>query len=236
MQIQRFNQNSLDYDRCFAENEKVFFTELAAVRSLLPPGDGVEIGVGTGQFAANLGIQYGVEPASQMAARAVARGVQVLAGVAENLSIIDQSFDFALMVTVDCFLTDLPKALQEVRRILVPSGYLVVAFIDRETKLGQKYLERQSKSLFYRDACFVSAREMTDYLRNAGFNIEKSKQTIFSFSNEEQEIKDGYGEGVFVALKARKKTGVPPVVLIDILLPVEDTHGNTPCTLSTLRD
>ena len=55
--------------------------EIRAVKELVPPsGKGLEIGVGTGQFAALLGVKVGVEPAKAMAAiaRKRKRGIKVL--------------------------------------------------------------------------------------------------------------------------------------------------------------
>jgi ubiquinone/menaquinone biosynthesis C-methylase UbiE len=85
---------------------------LAAVQSSIPgSGSGVEIGVGTGRFAASLGIPIGVEPAPRMAELARHRGIEVLEGVAKSkLPFADGSFDFAVLVTVvgydndSCFL------------------------------------------------------------------------------------------------------------------------------------
>ena len=55
-----FNKDALAYDEWFKVNDKLFSLELAAIRELLPAnGKGIEIGVGTGLFAAKLGIEEG---------------------------------------------------------------------------------------------------------------------------------------------------------------------------------
>ena len=92
-----FDEHATEYDSWFDENRALYHAELAAVRDMLPiGGQGVEIGVGTGRFAAPLGIALGVEPSHGMAELARKRGMEVLEGVAEALPLADGAFDFAL--------------------------------------------------------------------------------------------------------------------------------------------
>ena len=56
-------------------------------------GEGLEVGVGTGRFAAPLGIHIGLEPSPAMAKLARARGVEVHSGVGENLPYEDDRFN-----------------------------------------------------------------------------------------------------------------------------------------------
>src|SRR5512138_1468145 len=60
--INSFNNNVERYEAWFTENPFAYVSELHAVRALLPQGSGLEIGVGTGRFAAPLGIRKGIEP------------------------------------------------------------------------------------------------------------------------------------------------------------------------------
>ena len=58
-----FQKYAARYERWFEKNHWVYEAELKAVRSLLPEGQyGMEIGVGTGKFAAPLGVKIGVDP------------------------------------------------------------------------------------------------------------------------------------------------------------------------------
>lgn len=199
-----FDQNAESYDDWFLQNEFILQSELAAIRELLPEGEGIEIGVGTGLFASALGIKVGVEPAPAMAARAQARGIEVYQGVAEGLPIADQRYDFALMVTVDCFLRDVTAAFREVHRILVESGFFVIALIDRDTPLGKMYEKKRSESAFYCHATFHSAQESKGLLEATGFRIQAARQTIFSLENVRQPVEEGTGKGVFAVIKAQK--------------------------------
>jgi hypothetical protein len=76
--IDVFEESAHEYDDWFSCHEIAYRSELAAVRSLLPLGRGMEIGVGTGRFAAPLRIEVGVEPAQAMAKFARNRGINVI--------------------------------------------------------------------------------------------------------------------------------------------------------------
>lgn len=135
-----FNEQPNEYDAWFEKHPDIYQAELEAVRSFIPAsGSGIEIGVGTGRFAAPLGISIGVEPAPRMAELARRRGIVVTEAVAEELPFADDSFDFAVMTTVVCFLDDVALAFREACRILKPNGLFVIGFIDRESELGQQY-------------------------------------------------------------------------------------------------
>ena len=102
-----FDAEVEEYEAWFRANDKLLESELEAIEQLIPDnGGGIEIGVGTGIFASNLGIKCGVEPSEKMPAVARKNGVQVLIASAEKLPIEIGSYQFALMVTVDCFLDD----------------------------------------------------------------------------------------------------------------------------------
>ena len=126
----------------------------------------------------------------------------------ENLPISDSHYDFVLMVTVDCFLSDIEKAFQEINRILTKDGFFIIAFLDKSTALGKIYQEKKASNEFYKDANFHSGREITEILSKTGFNIVDKKQTIFTLRNESQFIKNGIGEGLFAVIKAEKSSQI----------------------------
>jgi hypothetical protein len=96
-----FDEQVNNYDAWFEKHPDLYRAELEAVRSFIPTsGCGVEIGVGSGRFAAPLCIPIGVEPAPRMAELSQQRRIKVLEGVAKALPFADASFDFAVMVTV----------------------------------------------------------------------------------------------------------------------------------------
>lgn len=204
--IKPFENYTEKYEKWFERHIHVYESELNAIRQLLPLGKGIEIGVGSGRFAAPLGIKFGVEPSIKMAKIARARGIEVVAGVAEVLPIKDSSFDFALMVTTVCFLDDIQKAFDEVKRILKPGGHLLVGFVDRESRIGREYESHKEESVFYSVAKFYSTRELLGHLNKADFVEIEIVQTLFrdlKDTNVQEPVKRGFGEGSFVVIRAR---------------------------------
>jgi SAM-dependent methyltransferase len=203
-----FDNNVNAYDAWFDIHEASYKLEIEAVRQLLPrTGEGVEIGVGTGRFAKPLGIHLGIEPSSAMRAIAIKKGINVLDGIAEALPLENESCDYALFVTTICFLDSLEKAFSEAHRILYPGGFIVIGFIEKESVLGKKYEKRKSESEFYRDATFYTVEEIVKVLKSTGFTNFKFVQTLFSDtgkSSHRQAVKEGYGEGSFIVLRAQK--------------------------------
>ena len=206
--IAPFEKHAKEYDAWFDENELVYLSELEAVKSMLPDsGTGIEIGVGTGRFAAPLGIKLGLEPSKSMASLARKRGIEVVEGMAESLPFEDSSFDFVLMVTVICFLDDVGKALSEAYRVLKPGGCIIIAFIDKNSPIGKMYEHRKNEDVFYKEATFYSVDEVSDLLQQAGFKNLSFCQTVFQEEakpGEVQKPQPGYGKGSFVVVRAEK--------------------------------
>ncbi|MFO7849217.1 MAG: class I SAM-dependent methyltransferase [Spirochaetia bacterium] len=204
-----FDTHSDEYEQWFSTFKAVYDTEVEALRKIMPEENkiGVEIGAGSGLFASRLGVRYGVEPSGPMLEKAKDRGIEMKQGAAEKLPYPDESFDYTLMVTAICFLDDMNKAMEEIRRVLKPGGPALFGFVDKDSPLGQVYLQHKEEDVFYRSATFRSASEVISVLERLGFEIETIKQTVFGDIQEiteVQEAKEGHGEGGFVVLRASK--------------------------------
>ena len=202
-----FDKNTLEYDQWYLKHSAVYQSEILAIQQAIPQHKtGIEIGVGTGRFAKPLKIEFGVEPSENMARVAEQRGITVYKASAEKLPIDNATFDFVLMVTTVCFLSDLPKAFSEVYRILKPNGEIILAIIDKNSELGKKYEKEKSSNKFYQDAHFHSTEELTAILQQSHFQNFQYWQTLIKLNeNEIEKPEKGYGQGSFVVIKAQKK-------------------------------
>lgn len=207
--IAAFEAHTERYEAWFARNEAAYLSELLAVRAFLPwTGRGLEIGVGSGRFAAPLGIQVGVDPSPAMRALAAAHGIAVVAGTAEQLPFPPACFDYALIVTTICFVDSPVRMLAEAHRVLKPEGVLVIGFLDRDSPLGRDYLAHQAQSVFYREATFYSAAEVEGLLDEAGFTIRAWGQTLSHSLAETcviEPLQSGRGRCSFVVVAAGKE-------------------------------
>ncbi len=205
-----FDEHAEAYDRWFEANRPAYESELRAVRTLLPRFErAVEIGVGTGRFAAPLGISTGVDPSGPMARIARGRGVRVIEAVAEDLPFGEGLFDLALMVTTVCFLDDVAKAFGEIYRVLCSDGHFVAGIIDLGTEPGKMYRARKPESGFYRPARFMSSEEVWSELEHAGFSDLVCAQTIFEPPEDMRGIspvEPGCGRALFAVMRGRKDT------------------------------
>ena len=153
--IEPFETHTLEYEKWFDNHAEVYESELQAIRTVLPKFDrGLEIGVGTGRFSQPFGIQNGAEPARNALKLATSRGIEVLDGVGEALPYRNESFDLALIVTSICFFSNVNLSLSEAYRVLKHGGYMIIGFVDKDSKLGQMYQERREESPFYGSANF----------------------------------------------------------------------------------
>ncbi len=203
-----FDRHPEEYDAWFDLNPLAYESELRAIRSLLPvSGKIVEVGVGTGRFAAPLGIMLGVEPSAEMRRRAAARAVEALPGTAESLPFDDATLDAVVMVTVLCFLDDVETAFSEAHRVLKPSGCLIIGFVDRLSRIGRFYEQHRHANPFYRMATFYSAQELELHLKKAGFRRRQAVQTLFHDLEAITAVEpttEGWGQGSFVVIRAEK--------------------------------
>ncbi|MBO1923554.1 class I SAM-dependent methyltransferase [Thiomicrorhabdus sp. 6S3-12] len=204
---QGYESHADTYDQWFDENPHAYQAEIAAIKQLLPQGKGIEIGAGSGRFTKPLAIDTGVEPAKAMRERArQERDLEMIEGVAEALPFAEGLFDFAAFITSTCFLDDPAKAYKEAARVTKENGSIVVAYLERNSELGQVYEKHKHESPFYCDATFYTFEEIESMLTQAGFANIQSVQTVLpeTSGHDTNDILPGHDKGTFIVVKAEK--------------------------------
>jgi len=208
LKIEPFDKFSSQYENWFKKNKFAYKSELLAIKkALLKNKKTIEIGVGSARFASPLGIRVGIDPSKKMQKIAQERGVLVLDAIAENLPFRESTFSFVLMVTTICFVENITSSFNEAFKILGSKGSLIIGFIDKNSSLGKLYQKKKNTNVFYKNATFYSVKKIIYYLKKAGFSSFELFQTIFhnlKKIDDLEPIKEGYGEGSFVVIKATK--------------------------------
>ncbi len=202
-----FSRFSKQYDAWYDRNKYAYLSELRAIRKILPKkGNGLEVGVGTGRFAAPLGIRVGIDPSREMIKIARQRGVDARFGYGESLPFRDESFDYVVLIVTLCFVKNPQKVLREAKRVVKKNGRLIVGIVDKNSFLGKSYQEK--RSVFYKSARFFSAEELIRELNAEKFSRILCYQTLLKPPDKTDKIETpqkGFGRGGFVAISASKK-------------------------------
>jgi SAM-dependent methyltransferase len=165
-----------------------FPLEAECLRRLLQPcpRPWLEVGVGSGRFAAALGVEVGLDPASRPLRMALARGVQAVQGAGEHLPFAPGAFGAVLLVVTLCFVADPLAVLREARRVLRPDGSLVLGLVFAESPWGRYYQRRAEEGHpFYSAARFLTRAEAGHLLHEAGLRIVGATCTLLQPPREE---------------------------------------------------
>jgi len=182
---QVFDPVADDYDRWYdtPKGLAIFRAETECLRRLTGkcPGRWLEVGVGTGRFAAALGVTDGVDPSAPMRALAERRGIRTTHGSGESLPYPDQSFDGILTTTTLCFLADPQKSLQECERVLKDAGCLIVGLVPADSPWGRLYQRKAAEGHpLYSAATFYSSDEAVRLAAVAGFRLQQAFSCLLS--------------------------------------------------------
>lgn len=205
-----FDQLAEKYDAWYDTKGKLAFAiELAALRPLLKdlPRPFLEVGVGTGRFAKELGIDTGIEPSVEMVKIARQRGINAIQAKGEALPFADKSFGTVFLLTTWEFLDQPARVLEEIKRVLKDDGRLVNAYLDKDGKWGKSYIEkaRAGHSLF-KYARFYDYDQVVRKTERCGFKVIRTISTLFQGPEETtapEEPKPGFHKGAsFVVVLA----------------------------------
>jgi len=202
-----FDKYYKKYDKWYDRNKFAYLSELEVLKKVIPKrGNGLEIGVGTGRFAAPLGITTGVDPSKKMLEIAKKRGVAVRLGYGEKLPFGNSVFDYVAIIITLCFVKAPAKVLTETRKVLKKNGKLIIGIIDKDSFLGKHY--QRKKSVFYKQANFFSVKGLANLLKATGFIRFTYYQTVFHLPekiNSIEKPRKGFGKGGFVVISGEKR-------------------------------
>jgi len=178
-----FDRFAERYDAWFdsPEGKAIFQAEVECLRRLLPHDlfGWVEVGVGTGRFAAALGVPEGVDPLAPMLEKARPRGVRTREASAEGLPYPSASLNGILLVVTLCFLDQPENAMGECARVLKAGGQLLVGIVPADSPWGRFYQGKAEEGHpFYSVARFYTCRETKQLAATAGFEFVRAASTL----------------------------------------------------------
>jgi SAM-dependent methyltransferase len=166
-----FDEFADDYDRWFDDHGDIHEAQIRLLRDAVPQtGRGLEVGVGSGRFAVPLGILYGIDPSCNLLEMARARDIEVVQGVGDHQPYHAETFDYVLMMTVICYLENPLAVLNEIFRVLVKGGDLILGFIEKDGEIALQYQQEKTKGRFLRFARFLTVAEVALLAEYAGFS------------------------------------------------------------------
>ncbi len=208
-----FSLYAEDYDRWFdkPEGRVLFELEVKAIRLLMkdmfPPF--LEIGVGSGRFAAALGIRSGVEPAEALLEMAKKKGIKAEKAFGEKLPFPDGIFGGVFILFTLCFVEEPKKVIDEAKRVLKNGGGLIIGIINRESRWGELYQTKKAEGHpIYRHARFYSVSEVVALIKDSGLIVEAYSSALclpLSDMADEQTVHNRLVEDAgFICIRARK--------------------------------
>ncbi len=208
-----FDIHAAEYDRWFesAEGRALFASEVGALRLLMMKLEHpfLEIGVGTGRFAKELGIDEGIDPSEQALAFARERGVKARKATGEEIPFADASFGAVFILFTLCFVEYPDRVLSEAARVLKRGGCVVIGIVNRDSSWGRLYMRKKVEGHpLYRHARFYNAAELFGMLKTAGLNVEASSSSLCQLPSDNpywEEAHPGLSDDAgFICVLAKK--------------------------------
>jgi ubiquinone/menaquinone biosynthesis C-methylase UbiE len=179
-----FDEYAEEYDKWFESpyGAVLFQMETEAVRLLAKriQKPFLEIGVGTGRFAKELGIEFGIDPSPKLLGIALKRGIKVGKAKGERLPFRDESFGAVFILFTLCFVEDAGMVLTESKRVLRKDGKIILGIINKESSWGRLYAGMAAEGHpIYKHARFYSMAEVTSLMEKAGLSIEALSSILY---------------------------------------------------------
>lgn len=183
---------------------------------IVKPGPMVEIGSGTGHwtsFFADKGFQVtGIEASEKMIDKAKQKNIpyaEFIHASATDLLFPNKSVPFVAMITALEFIKKPADVIDEINRILIPGGYVLIAGLNLFSRLG----ERRMDDPVLKYANFLTPERLKEILFGFGSVLEMQSCVFFNedmtLMGDAQKAKLDNSErlysGAFIAGLARKE-------------------------------
>ena len=152
-------------------------------------GDVLEIGIGSGLnlpfYSGEVGRVYGVEPSPELQKlarkRSIGKAIDVelfSQSAEEPIPLRDQSVDTVVMTWTLCSIADPARALQQMKRVLKPSGRMIFVEHGRAPDSGVATWQDRLTPLWKHigGGCHLN-RKIDDLILKAGFVIDELRTT-----------------------------------------------------------
>jgi len=205
--IRTYDKTWKEYDEWYDTHQALYQSQIKALKKIVPSGQGLEIGVGTGRFASPLAVRFGLDPSLNMLKLAKQRNIKVVLGFGESLPFKNESFNFVTIVYTIELVDDPLRFLKEAVRTLKKRGALILGMLDRESSWGKFYKQKAAQSKYYNVFRFFSPEEILQIFKKLPLEYKVAFQTQFHPPPDIKDIeepKKGFGQGGFVVLKAIK--------------------------------
>lgn len=205
--VKIFDETYQEYDEWYESHQAIYQSQTKALKKIVPPGRGLEIGVGTGRSASAVSVQFGLDPSFNMLKFAKQRHIKVVQGLGEDLPFKNETFNFVTIVYTIELVDDPLHCLKEAVRTLQKRGALIVGMHNRNSDWGKHYERKQAQSKYYKFFHFFSPEEILQFFKEIPVEFKDAVQTLFQSPPDIKDIeepREGYGPGGFVLLKAVK--------------------------------
>lgn len=181
--IDLFGRHTRDYDAWYEtpSGQAVLTEELATLQPLMARlvHPWLEVGIGTGRFAAGVAAEFGIDPAEPALSLAARRGVLSAAARGEALPFRSHMFGGVLIIATLCFVSDPSTVLSEARRVLQPAGRIVLGVVPGDGPWGTHYQALAADGdRYYQHARFFSLAALRSLLRAAGMSVEEERSGL----------------------------------------------------------
>lgn len=176
-----FHEKTAEYDQWYEESLP-FQIELQTLRELQTvfSSPRLEVGVGSGRFAAALRTGFGIDPAFSPLKIAAGRGVLPCQAVGEALPVKSGSIKTIFLLFTLCFLESPENVLAECRGALPAGGHIVLGFINAGSSWGRQLLDKKKQGHpFYRHARLRDRDTVLLWLDEAGFSVVECRSALF---------------------------------------------------------